>query len=174
MCIILLYSLSIIVLLTTKGDCEVSKVRGSDDCEIMVEKACFISSLITDQRKLSLESRLFPHTVPDTINRLGFYNKIPGSDYPPPLQGRIGQLHQSPITDTTRVVCYTQSIYEDEAVEQDEFFSLILSIQSTSAEMTAIDPNFRRALFKIVDNDDSDSALPGMISASVLHVLYTL
>ena len=89
----------------------------------------------------------------------------PGSDYPPPLESRFDQLHDLPITQTTRVVCYNQAIYEDEAVEQDEFFSIAIIIQSDSAVGTEIDPDFSRALLKIVDNDDSGNAPPGVILA---------
>ena len=96
----------------------------------------------------------FPHAAPDTIHPLfGFYNMDPGSDYPPPLEGRTEQMKDLPINQTTRVVCYDQTIYEDEAVEQDEFFSLILIIQSESDPRTAIDPNFSRTVFMIRDND---------------------
>ena len=77
----------------------------------------------------------------------------PGSDYPPPLEDRAGQIKDLPITQTTRVVCYTQAIYEDEAIEQDEFFSLVIIIQSESDARTVIDPNFSRTVFMIRDND---------------------
>ena len=108
------------------------------------------------------------HAVPDTINVIGFYNNDPGADYPPPLLGLTGHIHNSSITETTRVVCYTQSIYEDEKVEQDEFFSLILIIQSNSAELIGKESDFSRTLFRIIDNDDSGSIPPGMISAIVV------
>ena len=77
----------------------------------------------------------------------------PGSDYPPPLEDRTGQIKDFPITQTTRVVCYTQAIYEDETAEQDEFFSLVIMIQSESDPRTVIDPNFSRTVFTIRDND---------------------
>ena len=80
----------------------------------------------------------------------GFYNMDPGSDYPPPLEGRTGQIKDLPITQTTRVVCYNQTIYEDETVEQDEFFSVILIIQDGS---DARINDFDRAVFTIRDND---------------------
>ena len=92
----------------------------------------------------------------------------PGSDYPPPLEDRAEQIKDLPITQTTRVVCYNQAIYEDETVEQDEFFSIIIIIQDNSAEGTVIDPAFSRAVFKIVDNDGNGSAPPGVILANIL------
>ena len=92
----------------------------------------------------------FPHTAPDTIDLFGFYNGDPGSDYPPPLEGRTEQIKDFSITQTTS---YTQSIYEDEEVEEDEFFSLIIIIQSESDPRTVIDPNFSRTVFTIRDND---------------------
>ena len=96
----------------------------------------------------------FPHTAPDTIHPLfGFYNEDPGSDYPPPLEDRAEQIKDLPITQTTRVVCYNQAIYEDETVEQDEFFSIIIIIQDNSAVGTVIDANFGRAVLTIRDND---------------------
>ena len=119
----------------------------------------------------------FPHTAPDTINPLfGYYNMDPGSDYPPPLESLSGQIRDFPITQTTRVVCYNQAIYEDEAVEQDESFSLILIIQDNSVEGTEIDPAFSRAVLTIKDND-----VIGMLPLQVAHstilcctVYYTL
>ena len=101
----------------------------------------------------SLLIKYVPHTVPDTINIFGFYNMDPGSDYPPPLEGRSEQIKDFPITQTTRRVCYTQSIYEDEEVEEDEFFSVILIIQDQSDDRTVIN-EFGRAVFTIRDNDD--------------------
>ena len=83
----------------------------------------------------------------------GFYNMDPGSDYPPPLEGRTEQIKVLPITQTTRVVCYNQAIYEDETVEQDEFFSVILIIQDGSDARTVIN-DFDRAVFTIRDNDN--------------------
>ena len=92
----------------------------------------------------------------------------PGSDYPPPLEDRSEQIKDFPITQTTRRVCYNQAISEDEAVEQDEFFSIIIIIQDNSVEGTVIDPAFSRAVFKIVDNDGNGSAPPGVILANIL------
>ena len=96
---------------------------------------------------------IFSHTAPDTIDPLfGFYNMDPGSDYPPPLEGRSEQIKDFPITQTTRVVCYNQAIYEDETVEQDEFFSVVLIIQDGSDDRTVTN-EFGRAVFAIRDND---------------------
>ena len=95
---------------------------------------------------------MFPCTVPDTFNIFGFYNNDPGSDYPPPLEGRSEQIRDFPITETTRVVCYNQEIYDDEEAEVDEFFSVILIIQDRSDDRTVIN-EFGRAVFTIKDND---------------------
>ena len=93
----------------------------------------------------------------------------PGSDYPPPLEGLSGQIRDFPINQTTRVVCYNQAIYEDDAVEQDESFSLILIIRDNSAEGTEIDPNFSHAVLTIRDND-----VIGMLPLQKKHIGSTL
>ena len=78
----------------------------------------------------------------------------PMADYPPPVKGfnPITEMDLI-ITETNRVICYNQTIYNDNCPEDDEYFSLILIVQSGSAMPTQVDPKLNTALIKIIDDD---------------------
>ena len=65
------------------------------------------------------------------------------------------------ITGTNRVACYNQTIYDDSCVEEDEFFSLTLTVQDGSAVTTYVDMQLSSALFVIVD-DDGELRIEGL------------
>ena len=75
-----------------------------------------------------------------------------GADYPPPVH-RFNPIRNMVITETARVICYNQTIYDDDRVEEDEFFSLTLTVQDRSALITLVDPQLSSAVIKIVDDD---------------------
>ena len=105
-----------------------------------------------------IQSILHFALVPDTIHPLfGFYNRDPLADYPPPLEGRTEQIKDIPITQTTRVVCYNQILYDDEKVEGDEYFRIKLIIQSGSTAGTIIQSSHSSAVVRIVDNDSKQN-----------------
>ena len=78
----------------------------------------------------------------------------PNADYPPPVKGfnPITEMNLI-ITETNRVICYNQTIYDDDRPEDDEYFSLILIVQSESAIPTQVDSKLNTALVKIINDD---------------------
>ena len=74
------------------------------------------------------------------------------ADYQPPIVGRLNQIRGSPITQSNRVVCYTQDTYEDNRQEGEEFFALELVEQSGTDPRTMISETFGITLIKIRDN----------------------
>ena len=77
---------------------------------------------------------------------------LPLADYQPPIQ-YFNPIRNTAITKTTRVICYNQTIYDDNRMEHDELFSLTLTVQEYSTSTTQVDPLHSRAIVKIVDDD---------------------
>ena len=78
----------------------------------------------------------------------------PMADYPPPVvEFNPIKVMNLIITETNRVICYNQTIYDDNRIEDDEYFSLILIVQTGSAMTTQVSPDFSTVLIKIVDDD---------------------
>ena len=69
------------------------------------------------------------------------------------------------ISEISRIICYNQSIYDDDFLEPDEYAGLTLGVidmndfdQTTS--LTIVEPMYDQAAILIVDNDgECDSAL---------------
>ena len=76
----------------------------------------------------------------------------PLADYRPPVEGR-NNIRNFPITDTNRVICYNQTIYDDDRMEEDEFFSLTLVVQEGSAMTALVDPQLSSTVIRIIDDD---------------------
>ena len=76
----------------------------------------------------------------------------PLADYRPVVEGR-NQIRETPITDTTRVICYNQIIHDDKRIEEDEFFGLSLILRVGTHERTEVDSELNSVLVKIEDND---------------------
>ena len=76
----------------------------------------------------------------------------PMADYKPPVES-FNQIMGMVITGTTTVLCYNQTIYDDNRVEDDELFSLTLTVQDQSTMVAQVDPLRSSALFKIVNDD---------------------
>ena len=94
----------------------------------------------------------FVFTAPDSLDTFGFHMMNPLADYPPPVKG-LNSIRNMAITNTTRVICYNQTIYDDDRMEEDEFFSLTLTVQDRSAMTTVVDPHLSSAVIRIVDDD---------------------
>ena len=88
----------------------------------------------------------------DTLDLGGFYNFDNLADYQPPLQS-FNPIMRLPITQTNRIICYDQIIYGDTRAEEDECFTLTLTIQDRSSIMTSVDPQRSSAVIQIVDDD---------------------
>ena len=76
------------------------------------------------------------------------------ADYEPPIVGAPNQIRGSPITQSNRVVCYTQDTYEDIRQEGEEFFALQLFAQSDTDRRTTISETFGTTLIEIRDNGE--------------------
>ena len=75
------------------------------------------------------------------------------ADYRPPVKG-FNPIRNMVITETNRIICYDHIIYSDTRVEEDEYFSLTLIVQTGSATTTIVDSDRSSAVIKIVDDDD--------------------
>ena len=56
------------------------------------------------------------------------------------------------ITELMRIVCYNQSIYDDECLEEDEYFGLTLGVDRATV-LTVVQPMYDQAAILIQDND---------------------
>ena len=74
------------------------------------------------------------------------------ADYRPPVEG-FNPIRTMAITEITRVICYNQTIYDDNCMEEDEFFNLTLTIQEGSAVETVVDLQLSSAVVRIVNDD---------------------
>ena len=92
-------------------------------------------------------------TAPDIVGPFGFYQMLEFSDYQPPFQ-LFNPIRMMVITGTNTVLCYNLTIYDDDRVEEDEFFSLTLTVQDGSAMTTVVDPQLSSAVFRIVDDGE--------------------
>jgi hypothetical protein len=89
----------------------------------------------------------------DTLDLGGFYNFDDLADYQPPLQF-FNPIMKSSITQTNRIICYDQIIYGDTRAEEDECFTLTLTVQDRSSIMTSVDPQRSSAVIQIVDDEE--------------------
>ena len=75
----------------------------------------------------------------------------PLTDY---AQQTIGTnaIDDETITELMRIVCYNQSIYDDECLEEDEWLGLTLDVDDASV-LTVVQPMYDQAAILIQDND---------------------
>ena len=78
----------------------------------------------------------------------------PLTDYPQQIVG-INGLRDSAITETSRVVCYNQTVYCDVQLEETEYFGLAIAVRDSSTVRTDVDPNYGQTAVKIVDGSHS-------------------
>ena len=94
---------------------------------------------------------LISHAAADTVGLLGGYDGDEGCDYQPPIEGN-GQIFNIPITNTSRTVCYNQTLCVDDEVEEgDEVFQLV--IYAPDPDIVVIASDRSTATIVIVDND---------------------
>ena len=74
------------------------------------------------------------------------------ADYPPPVEG-FNSIMNMALNGTIRAICYNQTIYNDNRVEDDELFSLTLIVQDGSAIVTQVNPQLGSTNVKILDDD---------------------
>ena len=110
---------------------------------------------------------MYLSTAPDEIDSFGFYKRLNFSDYETPFQ-TFNPIMMMVITGTNTVLCYNQIIYDDDRVEEDEFFSLTLTVQDGSAMTTVVDPQLSSAVFMIVNDDGECRCTDGWYFEQVL------
>lgn len=91
-------------------------------------------------------------TAQDTINLLGEYAMT--NDYPPPIPMRADQINHLSITESNRIICYSQNTYDDDITEGNEVFGIRLITQDTTDPMTMLDETFGTVLVTIVDDGE--------------------
>ena len=86
----------------------------------------------------------FLSLAPDILSSIGYYLMDSSADYPPPVEG-FNSIMNMPVNGT---ICYNQTIYDDNRVEDDELFSLTLIVQDGSAIVTQVDPQLGSTVVK--------------------------
>ena len=92
-------------------------------------------------------------TAPDSPNLFGHYSRAPMTDYEQQTQ-ITNHMRVIPITQTSRVVCYKQIVYDDRQVEPMEYISLSMNIRDSTV-LTTVNPTYGQTAIKIIDNNDS-------------------
>ena len=80
---------------------------------------------------------------------------IEGSDYAQHTSA-VNAIDDTLISEIRRIVCYNQTIYDDQRVELDEYAGLTLGIQDnrlTTIIITLVKPEYDQAAIFIIDND---------------------
>ncbi|CAI8010976.1 hypothetical protein GBAR_LOCUS7143 [Geodia barretti] len=88
---------------------------------------------------------------PDVPSFLGTYPMAPGTDYEKQTQG----LRGSSITESSRVVCYNQTVYCDTRLELTEYFGLSIAVRASSTVRTEVDPIYGQTAIKIKDGSST-------------------
>ena len=97
---------------------------------------------------------------------------VEGTDYPQLIIG-FNPIKNMVITGTTRIICYNQIIYDDDRAEENEIFSLTMTVQTGSAMTTQVDSQLSSAIITILD-DDSELLICYIIAYWVFIVIDTL
>ena len=101
--------------------------------------------------------KLSPHqtiifTAADTLTLSGFYRMDERADYQPLIIG-FNPIRNMVITGTSRIICYNQIIYDNDRAEENEIFSLTMTVQDGSAVTTQVDSQLSSAIIIIWDDD---------------------
>ena len=107
---------------------------------------------------LLLPSLLIKLAAPDSPNFLGIYFMEDGTDYRQQTRA-FNLLDDVIITETRRIVCYNQTIYDDIRVEPKECFGMSLGVRNnprTTVE-TTVRPDYDQVSICILDNDSKCS-----------------
>ncbi|CAI8010977.1 hypothetical protein GBAR_LOCUS7143 [Geodia barretti] len=87
---------------------------------------------------------------PDVPSFLGTYPMAPGTDYEKQTRSANG-LRGSSITESSRVVCYNQTVYCDTRLELTEYFGLSIAVGTSSTVRTEVDPIYGQTAIKMMD-----------------------
>ena len=95
-----------------------------------------------------------PMTGPDSPNFLGVYATAPLTDYEEQT-AVVNGLRDSSITETSRTVCYNQTVYCNSRLELTEYFGLGIVIRDSTSVKTLTDPVYGQTAVKILDSNNS-------------------
>ena len=103
---------------------------------------------------LIIHTTLFPSVAPDVINTFTrMYPKLPMTDYEEQTIG-INLIMDTKITETRRIICYSQTIYNDMRLEVAEYTGLGLIVDNTlSTIFTKVEPMYNENAILIIDDD---------------------
>ena len=103
---------------------------------------------------LIIHVTLFPSVAPDVINTFTrMYPRLPMTDYEEQTIG-INLITDTKITATRRIICYSQTIYNDMRLEVSEYTGLGLIADNTlSTTITEVEPMYNENAILIIDDD---------------------
>ena len=110
---------------------------------------------------------------PDVPSFLGTYPMAPGTDYEKQTRSANG-LRGSSITESSRVVCYNQTVYCDTRLELTEYFGLSIAVRASSTVRTEVDPIYGQTAIKIMDGSSSKFFTTSILYLYVLLLLSIL
>ena len=90
----------------------------------------------------------------------------PMTDYEQQTQTN-NHMRATPITETSRVICYKQIVYDDRQVEPVEYIGLSMNIRESTA-LTIVNSIYGQTSIKIIDNNDSKQSSKVAFS---LHII---
>ena len=97
---------------------------------------------------------LLSFPAPDIPDFLSRYHMIEGSDYVQQTSV-VNAIDDTLISEIRRIVCYNQTIYDDQRVELDEYAGLTLGIKDNrlTTIITLVKPEYDQSAILIIDND---------------------
>ena len=116
----------------------------------------------------------FPSIAPDRPNpQNGVYLMDNSTDY---AQQTLlhNEIDDQEIWALMRVVCYNQTIYDDQSVEGDEYAGLSLSVRQSTITTYNVRPLYDQAAILIIDDDDDGTCTRFIATCvSVFHDLHS-
>ena len=97
----------------------------------------------------------------------------PGTDYEKQTRSANG-LRGSSITESSRVVCYNQTVYCDTRLELTEYFGLSIAVRASSTVRTEVDPIYGQTAIKMMDGSGSKFFTTSILYLYVLLLLSIL
>ena len=91
------------------------------------------------------------HPAPDSPDFLRVYPMAPLTDYEEQIRG-INRIRNTVINATRRIICYSQTIYDDVRLEMSEYAGLTLAIRDASV-LTEVQPMYDFVAIEIIDDD---------------------
>ena len=78
----------------------------------------------------------------------------PLTDYEEQIRG-INRIRNTVMNEMRRIICYNQTIYDDDRLEVSEYVGLTLAVRDSSVR-TEVQPMYDQVNIQIVDNDSEE------------------